>query len=201
MLLPLLLLTLTHAFCFHRPSCSLLLLIIMLCCTTSHDKPHCRKDQQQILCACQVAVWARESVTGDGQPMSAISALCPVPGQVEKKLPAVTHDGRGNTLYEEPCVAWLHLRIVQVSAGIPACCSCLSLLLVVPALCPSPFAVSSWTPNSCIAGTFLGIRVSHVCAVHVRMGFVSHGNNCCPALLRFCFIIRIAACYMPCSVL
>ncbi|BDA41056.1 probable FT-interacting protein 3 [Coccomyxa sp. Obi] len=65
----------------------------------------------------EVAVWAKESVTGDGQPLSAISALCPVPGQIEKKLPAVIHDERGNTVYEEPCVAWLHLRIVQVAVA------------------------------------------------------------------------------------
>ena len=76
-----------------------------------------------------MAVWAKESVTGDGQPLSAISTMCPVPGQIEKKLPAVIHDERGNTVYEEPCVAWLHLRIVQVSAHMPACQSCSSFTL------------------------------------------------------------------------
>ena len=68
------------------------------------------------VCTSQVAIQCRDSVTrgtAEEQPLSAISALCPAPGQVEKKLPAVIHDERGNTVYEEPCVAWLHLRIVQ----------------------------------------------------------------------------------------
>ncbi|EIE27012.1 hypothetical protein COCSUDRAFT_83571 [Coccomyxa subellipsoidea C-169] len=66
----------------------------------------------------QVAIQCRDSVTrgtAEEQPLSAISALCPAPGQVEKKLPAVIHDERGNTVYEEPCVAWLHLRIASIS--------------------------------------------------------------------------------------
>ncbi|KAK9916339.1 hypothetical protein WJX75_001462 [Coccomyxa subellipsoidea] len=58
---------------------------------------------------------AQGSANGQTQPLSAISALTPAPGQFEKKLPAVIHDERGNTVYEEPCVAWLHLRIVQAA--------------------------------------------------------------------------------------
>jgi hypothetical protein len=75
---------------------------------------------------------AQGSANGQTQPLSAISALTPAPGQFEKKLPAVIHDERGNTVYEEPCVAWLHLRIVQAgySPASPLNCLCLARMFL-----------------------------------------------------------------------
>lgn len=91
----------------------------------------------------QVAILAKQSAgsaSGSGQAngqKSATSALCPVPGQIQKSLPAVIHDERGNTLYEEPCIAWLHIRIVQASLlplQLPQQRACTGLIAALPCL-------------------------------------------------------------------
>ena len=66
----------------------------------------------------QVAVWlgprgGRPSACGDGgeaaAPSTRLSSLCTLPG-VAKQLPLVVH-AHGHSLYEEPCLQWLSLRI------------------------------------------------------------------------------------------
>ena len=68
-------------------------------------------------------MWATDSaaaaqpVLGNGldERPSVVSTLCPLPGAAVKQLPSVVHDNRGNHLFEEPLIAWLHLRISQAS--------------------------------------------------------------------------------------
>ena len=69
-------------------------------------------------------MWGSESaLAGDagdeGGPQrgaqSVVSTLLPPTGLPTKQAPSVVHDHRGNTLYEEPCIAWVHLRISQAS--------------------------------------------------------------------------------------
>ena len=74
----------------------------------------------------QVAVWGSESTLSgnageEGGPprgaQSVLSTLLPAAGLPTKQAPSVVHDHRGNTLYEEPCIAWVHLRISQARAA------------------------------------------------------------------------------------
>ena len=68
----------------------------------------------------QLLMWVSKKDTegADGEAAltrpSIVSTVCPTPEAVSKQLPSLVHDERGNTLYEEPSIAWMHLRISQV---------------------------------------------------------------------------------------
>lgn len=47
-------------------------------------------------------------------PAARLSSLCTLPGMA-KQLPLVVH-AHGNSLYEEPCLQWLSLRIREARA-------------------------------------------------------------------------------------
>ena len=48
----------------------------------------------------------------------ASSAPCArLPGQCPSSCPSLVHDDKGNTLYEEPSIAWMHIRVAQVRTG------------------------------------------------------------------------------------
>ena len=71
----------------------------------------------------QVVLWltdrdAEGAAEGADAP-SIVSTVCPTAGPVPKQLPSLVHDDRGNTLYEEPSIAWMHIRIAQVRLRLP----------------------------------------------------------------------------------
>ena len=67
----------------------------------------------------QVVLWLTDreadgAAEGKDAP-SIVSTVCPIAGPVPKQLPSLVHDDKGNTLYEEPSIAWMHIRIAQVT--------------------------------------------------------------------------------------
>ena len=66
----------------------------------------------------QLLVWVTEKDTEpggeDGPAPTIVSTVCPTSHAVPKQLPSLVHDERGNTLYEEPSIAWMHVRLSQV---------------------------------------------------------------------------------------
>ena len=67
----------------------------------------------------QIVLWLTDreadgAAEGEDAP-SIVSTLCPTAGPVPKQLPSLVHDDKGNTLYEEPSIAWMHVRIAQVT--------------------------------------------------------------------------------------
>ena len=67
----------------------------------------------------QVVFWLTDrdadgAAEGEDAP-SIVSTVCPTAGPVPKQLPSLVHDDKGNTLYEEPSIAWMHVRIAQVT--------------------------------------------------------------------------------------
>ena len=75
----------------------------------------------------QLLIWVTEKDAESGEEAPTIvSTVCPTPNAVPKQLPSLVHDERGNTLYEEPSIAWMHVRISQVR--VQAC------ILLVPSI-------------------------------------------------------------------
>lgn len=65
----------------------------------------------------QILMWVTEKAlegADGGDAPSIVSTVCPTPHAMPKQLPSLVHDERGNTLYEEPSIAWMHIRISQV---------------------------------------------------------------------------------------
>ena len=66
----------------------------------------------------QLLIWVTEKEMDDdegGAAASIVSTVCPTTNAMPKQLPSLVHDERGNTLYEEPSVAWMHVRVNQVT--------------------------------------------------------------------------------------
>ena len=72
-----------------------------------------------MLLLAQLLVWVTEKDAESGEEggpaPTIVSTVCPTSNAVPKQLPSLVHDERGNTLYEEPSIAWMHVRISQVT--------------------------------------------------------------------------------------
>ena len=90
----------------------------------------------------QLLIWVTEKVGDDeegGPAPSIVSTVCPTPHALPKQLPSMVHDERGNTLYEEPSIAWMHVRVSQVRtpAMFQAASDILTAVLVLQRSCMS----------------------------------------------------------------
>ena len=78
--------------------------------------PEQHRDQVYVdVSSMQLLLWVTEQNADageDGVAPSIVSTVCPTM-DVPKQLPSLVHDERGNTLFEEPAIAWMHIRISQ----------------------------------------------------------------------------------------